>query len=91
MPGCGDRPRVAFLHQLPYFMNELTLTELDMGTSIPSVLSASNPTTNDRGRSPIEWQEPGAGSMAAGMEVPAQSPEQGGFNRHTSSPRPLWC
>ncbi|KAM6352430.1 testis-expressed protein 2-like [Alca torda] len=35
--------------KLPYFMNELTLTELDMGTSIPSVLSASNPTVNDRG------------------------------------------
>ncbi|NXP21857.1 TEX2 protein, partial [Scytalopus superciliaris] len=35
--------------KLPYFMNELTLTELDMGTSIPSVLSASNPTMNERG------------------------------------------
>ncbi|NWH46505.1 TEX2 protein, partial [Fregata magnificens] len=35
--------------KLPYFMNELTLTELDMGTSVPSVLSASNPTINDRG------------------------------------------
>ncbi|XP_075624303.1 testis-expressed protein 2 isoform X2 [Balearica regulorum gibbericeps] len=35
--------------KLPYFMNELTLTELDMGISIPSVLSASNPTVNDRG------------------------------------------
>ncbi|KAM7091779.1 testis-expressed protein 2-like isoform 1-T1 [Ciconia maguari] len=35
--------------KLPYFMNELTLTELDMGTSIPSILSASNPTVNDRG------------------------------------------
>ncbi|NWH75265.1 TEX2 protein, partial [Piaya cayana] len=35
--------------KLPYFMNELTLTELDMGTSIPSVLSASNPTIDDRG------------------------------------------
>ncbi|XP_009068348.1 PREDICTED: testis-expressed sequence 2 protein-like, partial [Acanthisitta chloris] len=35
--------------KLPYFMNELTLTELDMGTSIPSVLSASNPTVNKRG------------------------------------------
>ncbi|NWX13549.1 TEX2 protein, partial [Aegotheles bennettii] len=35
--------------KLPYFMNELTLTELDMGTSIPSILSASNPTINDRG------------------------------------------
>ncbi|NXN55838.1 TEX2 protein, partial [Rynchops niger] len=35
--------------KLPYFMNELTLTELDMGTSIPSVLSASSPTVNDRG------------------------------------------
>ncbi|XP_010182873.1 PREDICTED: testis-expressed sequence 2 protein-like, partial [Mesitornis unicolor] len=35
--------------KLPYFMNELTLTELDMGASIPSVLSASNPTVHDRG------------------------------------------
>ncbi|NWY57132.1 TEX2 protein, partial [Chionis minor] len=35
--------------KLPYFMNELTLTELDMGTSIPSVLSASSPTISDRG------------------------------------------
>ncbi|NXH86892.1 TEX2 protein, partial [Edolisoma coerulescens] len=35
--------------KLPYFMNELTLTELDMGTSIPSVLSASNPTINEQG------------------------------------------
>ncbi|NXU98674.1 TEX2 protein, partial [Cettia cetti] len=35
--------------KLPYFMNELTLTELDMGTSIPSVLSASSPTINERG------------------------------------------
>ncbi|NXG83382.1 TEX2 protein, partial [Stercorarius parasiticus] len=35
--------------KLPYFMNELMLTELDMGTSIPSILSASNPTVNDRG------------------------------------------
>ncbi|XP_064009572.1 testis-expressed protein 2-like isoform X2 [Pogoniulus pusillus] len=35
--------------KLPYFMNELALTELDMGTSIPSVLSASGPTINDRG------------------------------------------
>ncbi|XP_035195907.1 testis-expressed protein 2-like isoform X1 [Oxyura jamaicensis] len=35
--------------KLPYFMNELTLTELDMGTSIPSILSTSKPTINDRG------------------------------------------
>ncbi|NXN14891.1 TEX2 protein, partial [Indicator maculatus] len=35
--------------KLPYFMNELALTELDMGTAIPSVLSASSPTINDRG------------------------------------------
>ncbi|KAM9372330.1 testis-expressed protein 2-like [Phaethornis superciliosus] len=35
--------------KLPYFMDELALTELDMGTSIPSVLSASNPTINDQG------------------------------------------
>ncbi|KFO95535.1 Testis-expressed sequence 2 protein, partial [Calypte anna] len=35
--------------KLPYFMDELALTELDMGTSIPSVLSASSPTIDDRG------------------------------------------
>jgi len=49
---------VVSLHQLPYFMNELALTELDMGSSIPSVLSASNPTINDRGKSPAERQGP---------------------------------
>ncbi|XP_019350069.2 testis-expressed protein 2 [Alligator mississippiensis] len=35
--------------KLPYFMNELALTELDMGTSIPLVLSAANPTIDRRG------------------------------------------
>ncbi|NXK55721.1 TEX2 protein, partial [Chauna torquata] len=35
--------------KLPYFMNELMLTELDMGTSIPSILSTSKPTINDQG------------------------------------------
>uniref|UniRef100_A0ABM5F170 Testis-expressed protein 2-like n=1 Tax=Pogona vitticeps TaxID=103695 RepID=A0ABM5F170_9SAUR len=35
--------------KLPYFMNELTLTELDMGTSIPQILSASSPTVDKRG------------------------------------------
>ncbi|XP_062999493.1 testis-expressed protein 2-like [Elgaria multicarinata webbii] len=35
--------------KLPYFMNELTLTELDMGTCIPHVLSASSPTVDNRG------------------------------------------
>uniref|UniRef100_A0A8D2LMI7 SMP-LTD domain-containing protein n=1 Tax=Varanus komodoensis TaxID=61221 RepID=A0A8D2LMI7_VARKO len=36
--------------KLPYFMNELTLTELDMGSSIPRVLSASSPTLDSRGK-----------------------------------------
>ncbi|XP_034987453.2 testis-expressed protein 2 [Zootoca vivipara] len=35
--------------KLPYFMNELTLTELDMGTSIPQILSTSSPTIDNRG------------------------------------------
>ncbi|MBN3303972.1 TEX2 protein, partial [Amia calva] len=34
---------------LPYFMNELTLTELDMGTSMPQVISMSKPWVNYRG------------------------------------------
>lgn len=56
VPGCGDDPCVVSLHQLPYFMNELTLTELDMGTSIPSILSTSKPTINDRGMNPAALQ-----------------------------------
>nr|XP_056722511.1 testis-expressed protein 2-like [Euleptes europaea] len=35
--------------KLPYFMNELTLTELDMGTSIPHIISVSSPTVDHRG------------------------------------------
>ncbi|KAJ8413671.1 hypothetical protein AAFF_G00081780 [Aldrovandia affinis] len=35
--------------RLPYFMNELTLTELDMGTSMPQVTCTSKPSVNHRG------------------------------------------
>nr|XP_020472070.1 testis-expressed protein 2-like [Monopterus albus] len=35
--------------KLPYFMNELTLAELDMGTCLPQVLSTSKPTLDRRG------------------------------------------
>uniref|UniRef100_A0A3Q2NTA3 Testis-expressed protein 2-like n=1 Tax=Fundulus heteroclitus TaxID=8078 RepID=A0A3Q2NTA3_FUNHE len=35
--------------RLPYFMNELTLTELDMGTSTPRILGASAPSVDYRG------------------------------------------
>ncbi|XP_057682066.1 testis-expressed protein 2 isoform X2 [Corythoichthys intestinalis] len=35
--------------RLPYFMNELTLTELDMGFSIPQIISTSRPEVNHRG------------------------------------------
>lgn len=38
------------LFQLPYVMNELTLTELDMGFSIPKILRASKPWVDHRGR-----------------------------------------
>lgn len=67
------------LHQLPYFMNELTLTELDMGTSIPSVLSASNPTINERGKSPTEAQGLQGWLQDGFRELPACSPKLGGF------------
>lgn len=93
VPGCGDDPRVVSFHQLPYFMNELTLTELDMGTSIPSILSTSKPTINDRGTNPAASQsgrDARAGSTAAVTEVPAPSPKQGGFGGQGSSPQPLW-
>ncbi|XP_073463170.1 testis-expressed protein 2 isoform X1 [Aquarana catesbeiana] len=35
--------------KLPYFMNELTLTELDMGFSVPKILHAYKPTIDHRG------------------------------------------
>ncbi|XP_042247842.1 testis-expressed protein 2 isoform X1 [Thunnus maccoyii] len=35
--------------RLPYFMNELTLTELDMGFSIPKILHASKPSVDHQG------------------------------------------
>lgn len=82
----GDCPHGVSLHQLPYFMNELTLTELDMGTSIPSVLSASSPTINERGKSPTEGQ----GWLQDGfMELPAQSPELGGFGSAQAALSPV--
>uniref|UniRef100_A0A667WVU4 Testis expressed 2, like n=1 Tax=Myripristis murdjan TaxID=586833 RepID=A0A667WVU4_9TELE len=35
--------------RLPYFMNELTLTDLDMGSCMPQITSASRPEVNHRG------------------------------------------
>ncbi|KAM3859390.1 testis-expressed protein 2 [Diretmus argenteus] len=35
--------------RLPYFMNELTLTELDMGSCMPQIVASSRPEVNDRG------------------------------------------
>ncbi|XP_015232560.1 PREDICTED: testis-expressed sequence 2 protein-like [Cyprinodon variegatus] len=35
--------------RLPYFMNELTLTELDMGSSMPLIMATSRPEVNHRG------------------------------------------
>ncbi|XP_070711185.1 testis-expressed protein 2-like [Pempheris klunzingeri] len=35
--------------RLPYFMNELTLTELDMGSATPRILGASRPSIDYRG------------------------------------------
>ncbi|XP_024141204.1 testis-expressed protein 2 [Oryzias melastigma] len=35
--------------RLPYFMNELSLTEMDMGCSVPQISAASSPEVNHRG------------------------------------------
>lgn len=40
-----------FFPQLPYFMDELTLTELAMGSSMPQITGTSLPQVNSRG----EW------------------------------------
>lgn len=39
------------LLQLPYFMNELTLTELDMGVAVPKILQAFKPYVDHQGNS----------------------------------------
>ncbi|KAG7265375.1 hypothetical protein CRUP_004463 [Coryphaenoides rupestris] len=40
---------VVVVVKLPYFMNELKLAELDMGTGLPEVLSTSKPSLDQRG------------------------------------------
>lgn len=50
-------PVVCFcLFQLPYFMNELTLTELDMGSATPRILGASKPSIDYRGKREISFK-----------------------------------
>lgn len=66
-------------------MNELKLTELDMGTSIPSILSASKPTINDRGKNPVEQQEHQGWLHSGCYQGASLDPKQGGFSRHMSS------
>lgn len=47
----------AFLFsQLPYFMNELTLKELDMGSITPRILGASKPSIDYRGKREIHFK-----------------------------------
>lgn len=46
----------ACVFQLPYFMNELTLTELDMGSTTPRILRASKPCINYRGKRQINLE-----------------------------------
>ncbi|XP_048222698.1 testis-expressed protein 2 isoform X2 [Perognathus longimembris pacificus] len=43
--------------KLPYFMNELTLTELDMGVAVPKILQAFKPYVDHQvaGPGPIVW------------------------------------
>ncbi|XP_074930558.1 LOW QUALITY PROTEIN: testis-expressed protein 2 [Archocentrus centrarchus] len=42
--------------RLPYFMNELTLTELDMGSSMPQITATSSPEVNSRAGLWVELQ-----------------------------------
>uniref|UniRef100_A0A665WEV5 SMP-LTD domain-containing protein n=1 Tax=Echeneis naucrates TaxID=173247 RepID=A0A665WEV5_ECHNA len=41
--------------KLPYFMNELTLADLDMGTCLPQVLNTSKPTLDHRDQAMISF------------------------------------
>lgn len=38
-------------------MNELTLTELDMGGSVPQIMSTSHPEVNDRGEATLRLKD----------------------------------
>lgn len=49
---------VSVLLQLPYFMNELTLTELDMGVTIPKILKASKPYVDHQGKNVLGQNSP---------------------------------
>ncbi|XP_041940950.1 testis-expressed protein 2-like [Alosa sapidissima] len=54
--------------RLPYFMNELTLAELDMGTCLPQVLSTSKPSVDHRGLW-LEMEIVYAGSLQMTLET----------------------
>uniref|UniRef100_A0A4W5RL71 Testis expressed 2 n=1 Tax=Hucho hucho TaxID=62062 RepID=A0A4W5RL71_9TELE len=57
--------------RLPYFMNELALTALDMGFSIPKILHASKPSVDHQGRTlSLSLMEEGEGLGEQGREGP---------------------
>ncbi|PWA16156.1 hypothetical protein CCH79_00019434 [Gambusia affinis] len=45
-----EQKQTVVCRYLPYFMNELTLTELDMGCSMPHIVASSRPEVNHRGQ-----------------------------------------
>uniref|UniRef100_A0A8C2WXD0 Testis expressed 2, like n=1 Tax=Cyclopterus lumpus TaxID=8103 RepID=A0A8C2WXD0_CYCLU len=81
--------------RLPYFMNELTLTELDMGSSTPQIVTTSSPEVNHRGLW-VELQLVYTGALQMTLQTKfnlSKLGKEGGQDAHctteTGSPRVL--
>lgn len=61
------------LLQLPYFMNELTLTELDMGVAVPKILQAFKPYVDHQGNSSRELTICTSVEMCPSLQIEYQS------------------
>lgn len=66
------------LLQLPYFMNELTLTELDMGVAVPKILQAFKPYVDHQGNSSRELTVCAQVEMSPSLQVDHRSFVLGG-------------
>ncbi|XP_076616867.1 testis-expressed protein 2 isoform X2 [Chaetodon auriga] len=82
--------------RLPYFMNELTLTELDMGCSMPHITTTSRPEVNHRGLW-VELQLVYTGALQMTLQTKfnlSKLGKEGGQDAdcaaEASSPRPIF-
>ncbi|XP_056286625.1 testis-expressed protein 2 isoform X2 [Pseudoliparis swirei] len=82
--------------RLPYFMNELTLTELDMGDSMPQIVTTSSPEVNHRGLW-VELQLVYTGALQMTLQTKInlsklgkEGSQDAECTHETGSPRPIF-